>query len=768
MPPNPSQPQNQSSGQAPYGSQGGSYGGSGGYGGYGGGYGGYGGYGYGYPGGGQEGGVQKQFRDYVLILRERIWYIITIFLVIFASTAIFTFTRVKLYQSSANIQILRNDPVVLQVQNVQDNSVRSAEDLNTQVKVLESSLIVQKVAEDLKGAELEAFTAPYKREEGGSVSVTGILTSNRKITTIRSSLIVTIQYTHPDPVIAAKVANYFANEYIAYNARVKVDDSMKAVEDLKERADEQKKKVEQMANALQDYREKNGMISLDQRKDTVTETLKKLNLAYADTTARRTEAEVRLKQMKDLQAAKGDLLTLEFIAGQSNIADLSKQLATQKIAIAQLSQRYRDKHPTMQAAQKQLAETESQMKQALVQATATVESTYQTAVRNDEQAKQALKTAEDESLKLDRYAVAYSNTARDYDINVKLLQTMISRMDETKMTSSIETQNVRIIDVARPGGIIYPATLLNLSLGLVGGLGLGLAVAFFVAYIDDRVKSAYDIEGVVGLPLIGIIPAIDKLERSERAQIADNHLDKRVAEAFFGLHAALQLKNESKNAQCILVTSTVPGEGKSFVSSNLAITFASHGERTVLIDCDLRKPTQHRLLQSDHPKGVIDFCSGASPLDDIIAKNVKPNLDLISSGGRAKSPTQMLNSKTFENMISELRKRYDRIIVDTPPLAAVTDALIVLPLMDASIYSIFFNKVRRKAAQFCAKQMQDANIPCCGAVLNGLNLDISGYYYAQYYDKSYQSYYGESGTKKKKRRSKTPPENNDPDNTPLR
>ncbi len=764
MPPNPSQPQNQSPGQTPYGSPGyGGYGGGGG-----GGYGGYGGYGYGYPGGGGEGGVQKQFRDYVLILRERMWYIITVFLVVFASAAIFTFTRVKLYQSSANIQILRNDPVVLQVQNVQDNSVRSAEDLNTQVKVLESSVIVRKVAEDLKGADLAAFVAPYQRADGAPVSATKILTDNRKITIIRASLIVTIQYTHPDAAVAAKVANFFASEYIAYNARVKSDDSMKAVDDLKERATEQKQKVEQMANALQDYREKNGMISLDQRKDTVTETLKKLNLAYADTTARRTEAEVRLKQMKDLQAKSGDLLTLEFIAGQSNIADLSKQLANQRIAIAQLSQRYRDKHPTMQAASKQLVETEAQMKQAMVQAAATIESTYQTAVRNDDQAKQALKTAEDESLKLDRYAVAYGNTARDYDINVKLLQSMISRMDETRMTSSIETQNVRVIDIARPSGTpIYPATLLYLSLGLMGGLGLGLAVAFFVAYIDDRVKSAYDIEAVVGLPLIGIIPEIEKMERSERAQIADNHLDRRVAEAFYALHAALQLKNESKNAQCFLVTSTIPGEGKSFVSSNLAITFASHGERTVIIDCDLRKPTLHRLLNSEHPKGVIDYCVNNAPLDEIIAKNVKPNLDLISAGGRAKSPTQVLNSKSFETMISELRKRYDRIIVDTPPLAAVTDALIVLPLMDASIYSIFFNKVRRKAAQFCSKQMQDANIPCCGAVLNGLNLDISGYYYAQYYDKSYQSYYGESGGKKK-RRVKSAPESEKPDQSPLR
>jgi Mrp family chromosome partitioning ATPase len=114
---------------------------------------------------------------------------------------------------------------------------------------------------------------------------------------------------------------------------------------------------------------------------------------------------------------------------------------------------------------------------------------------------------------------------------------------------------------------------------------------------------------------------------------------------------------------------------------------------------------------------------------------------VIPAGGRAKNPTHILNSKSFEQMISDLRKRYDRVFVDTPPLAAVSDALIVLPLVDGSIFTIFFNKVRRKAAQFSAQKLLDANVPCFGAVLNGLNLAVSGYYYAQYYDKSYKDYY---------------------------
>ena len=138
---------------------------------------------------------------------------------------------------------------------------------------------------------------------------------------------------------------------------------------------------------------------------------------------------------------------------------------------------------------------------------------------------------------------------------------------------------------------------------------------------------------------------------------------------------------------------------------------------------------------------MIDICAGTHRLDDVVVKNVHPNCDVVPAGGRAKNPTQVLNSKNFEVMVSDLRKRYDRVFIDTPPLAAVSDALIILPLVDSSLFTIYFNRVRRKAAQFSARRLLEANVPCLGAVLNGLNLAVSGYYYAQYYDKSYKDYY---------------------------
>ena len=708
------------------------------------GYSGYGGYSaVGYGG---DNSVQRGFRDYVLILRERIWYIIVVFLVIFSSALVYTLSQTKIYQANASVQIFRSDPTVMtRVESVVRSDVSNTEDLNTIVEVLKSASIIQKVAERITGDDLRQFMAPYEKGKGGDpITPLDVLAFNRKILPQRLSLLINIQYRHPDRLVAAKVANMFVDEFIAYNARVRIDESMKAVEELKIRAEQQQRKVRELALELQAYREKNNMISLDQRKDIVTEKLKSLNLYRTQTNTKLTDSEIRWKQVQDRRASGGELTELSFIASQSPINQLIQDVSNKKIMVAQLRDRYREKHPVMMETMNSLAQAERELKKAIENAAATIEAEYQNAKKNDEQASLALVQAQTETMELDRAAVEYDARSSELHINEGILQNLISRMRETTMKATMESQNARLVDPATPaadGDYVSPNIALNLGLGFVGGLSVGLAFACFVAFIDDRVKSSFDIESVVGLPLIGIIPQIKKMEQPDKAQIVANNADRQVSEAFLTLHSSLRLKDESKNAQCILITSTIPGEGKSFTATNLALTFAAHGERVAVVDCDLRKPNIHKSFRLENRKGVIDVCAGTTTIDEVVIRNVHPNLDVITTGGRAKNPTQILNGKGFELMISDLRKRYDRIFFDTPPLAAVSDAMIVLPLMDGSIFTIFFNRVRRKAAQFSARKLLEANVPVFGAVLNGLNLAVSGYYYAQYYDKSYKDYY---------------------------
>lgn len=703
-------------------------------------------YGYGYPASGYgESSAQRSLNDYLLILRERVWYVVVVFLVIFSSALVYTFSQTKIYESTASVQVLRQDPRVIQTEAIVDTTVRSTEDLNTLVKVMESQLIIDRVNQRITGEDLRQFMAPYEKGRWGEpLSPREVLGSNRRISPLRLSLVVAVSYRHPDPIIAARIANMFVDELIQWNSRVRIDDTIRGVEDLQIRVEQQRKRVDEQAAALAEYRRKNDMVSLDQRRDIVTEKLKQLSLYATQTNSRLLEAEIRNKQVQERVSSGGDLAELPFIAENSIISRLTQDIASQKIAIAQMRERYREKHPSMIEATNSLAQAERELSRALNSAAAAVASEFENARRNDVEARASLKKAEDDTFELDRLVVQYQAQERDMLVNQEILNEIVARMRQTNMMATMELQNLRKVDTAvpsSPGAYAAPNIPLSIGIGVAGGLGLGLAFAFFVAFIDDRVKSSFDIESVVGLPLLGIIPQIKKMEQPDKAQIVVNNADRQVAEAFLTLHSSLRLRDDAKDAKVILTTSTIPGEGKSFTTTNLALVYAAHGDRVCIVDCDLRKPNIHKSFRRENLKGVIDICSSSATLDEVVIRDVHPNLDIIPTGGRAKNPTQILNNKTFEVMISDLRKRYDRVFIDTPPLAAVSDALVVLPLVDGSIFTIFFNKVRRKAAQAAARRLLESNVTCFGAVLNGLNLAVSGYYYAQYYDKSYKDYY---------------------------
>ena len=630
----------------------------------------------------------------------------------------------------------------MKVQEVRASDLHGPEDLNTEVKILESSSLVQMVADRLTPAESKALTAPYEKGSSGELVVPeSIIVKNRKILPIRMTRVIQVVFVHPDPELAARVANLFVEEFIDYNVRWRVEESMKAVEDLKIRADQQAKKVQELGNNLQAYRERQNMISLDERKDIVTEKLKALSTLVTQANSRLMEAQVRWSQVEDCLKTHGNLADLGVIAQQPMVQSLLHDIGTQKVTIADLQQRFRAKYPSMIAANQSLAQSESELSHALDDASQSVHNQYETALQDYNQAKSDLAAQETEALKLDRFAVDYGTLENELNVNKELLANIVTRMRETSMSASIEFQNARVLDKAvRPQKASSPVVALNLAIGAIGGLGLGLALALIVAFIDDRVKSAYQIEAIVGLPLIGIVPKIRKSNQASRGQVVMNKSDALASEAFLTIHSNLRLKAKSRDSKVILVTSTRPGEGKSFVASNLALTFAKHGERVIIVDCDLRKPNIHNVLGVTNTKGLIDICGLKTPIESVVIKEHVPNLDILTAGGRAVNPTNILNDESFPRLIEELRRRYDRVIIDTPPLAPVSDAMIIVQHVDGVMFTVRFNFVRTRGAQYCARRLLETNVPCFGAILNGLDLSLSDYYYGEYYDKSYKSY----------------------------
>ena len=706
---------------------------------------GYGNYGYGGYGYGSEQAPQRSFKDYLLIFRERIWWLIVSFFIIFSGSLLYTFNKTKVYTAVAVVRLLRDDPSAMGVSvELAQNQIMGAEDLNTQISLLQSGNIIQGVNRRMSDEQRKKFLLPYEGafSFAGPLTPAEILGKYRRVLPQRMSLMVNVAYTHPDPKIAADVANLFAEEFINYNLSENIDASMVAVEGLRIRADQQKDRVEEIELKLAEYREKHNAVSLDDQENIAREQLVTLNQIKLTAKNVFDQLDTKWNLTETYKRDERNLWELSFIAEQSRVAELLTSISAVRIDISSYSKRYREKHPVMLQLLQRLQESEVELQEAVVNSVDKIYASYSEAKSNFEMSSKRLAEKEIELIALSKTRVEYNTLLRDLDVQQSFFQALNSRMTQEKAQVSLKEANARIVDKAfAPLRHSSPNITVNLAVGVLGGLAVGGGLVFLVAFMDDRVKSAFDIEGTVGLPLLGVIPRIKKLDSSAKAQAVAANVDRHDTETVRSIHSTLKLNDESKNAKIILATSTVPSEGKSFVSSNLALTFANHGERTLLLDADLRLPNIASSMQLENELGLLDHIEQGTSLDEAIISEVYPNLDVLPTGGKSKNPTQILVSAQFEAMLADLRDRYDRIVIDSPPLAAVSDALNLLPFIDGIVYVIKFNTVKRKTASANVRRLWESNTPVFGAILNNITTSLSSYYYSQYSDKAYQDYY---------------------------
>ena len=706
-------------------------------------------YGYGSYGNiSEEQGPQRNFKDYIFLIRERIWYLIIVFFIIFLGSILYTFNKTKLYTAYATIELLRDDPTVMNsASNLEQNEIRSSEDLNTHISRLESVSIIQGVEKRFQEDELAQFMAPYKGtfSFSGPLTAFEILSINRKIIPRRMSLMVNIAYTHPNPIMAAKIANLFGDEYINTMLSQNIDASMKAVEDLRKRAEQKKNRVEELELKLAEYRELKKAVSLDKQENIAAEQLASLNEIKTMAKMNLDQAEIRWNLTQDYQKQGKELWELPFISEQIRVATLIEQISAIRIAISTKSKRYREKHPEMRSLLQQLQESQSELEYAVQNAVDNISGYFAESRDNFKQASKRLLEKEREMIELSKTRVEFNSLIRDLEVEQMTYQKLTALMAEEKIQVNIKNANARIIDKAFPPREDRPSSpnvFLNLAGGFFGGMIFGLGLVFAVALLDDKVKSVYDIEASLGLPILGIIPKVKKLDSVSKSHIVTSTTSRHVTENFRSMLSYLKINDQTKNSNVFLLTSTVPSEGKSFISSNLALSFASNGEKVLLLDGDLRLPNVAKSLQLENESGVLDYIQGEGTFDSYIVKEVYPNLDVLPSGGKAKNPTAILNDNKFESMLLQLRDRYDKIIIDSPPLAAVSDSLNIVPLVDAIIYVIKYDSVKNSLANSCIRRLWESKTPLLGAVLNNVSLGLSHYYYSQYSaNKKYSAYY---------------------------
>ena len=694
---------------------------------------------------------RRTLRDYLIILRERMWIALPVALLVAVGVGYYQAEQPKMYSATATLQFERPERVVLNEQ-VVDPSVRSEIDLNNYITDLKSNRLHALVAQSLTPDEVRTLQRPYvEGAPAGTVPPpAGALFGTPEIGNVRNSSIITITVQNRDREGAAIVANHYVDAFMRFLIEGVGGKNEFAVAYLKTRAEELRKESEAAEARLQDYKRQHNLVSLNASVDIVADRLKAIDSALTSVRLERLNLEVLLKQVEKFQAAGGNLLEISYIANYGNMAGLKNQLAELTKQQSIYSERYLERHPKMIDLANSIDVLRQQIARNTEQAVADLRAQYAKANASEQSYEKEYREAEKAQLSLGDLSVEFKSLENQAAVAKNNYIQILDRLNQTTTSKNLENIPLKPLDKAvAPGGPYTP----NLP-GIVktcAGLGVLVfcAIAFGLSFLDDRIKSAWDVESFVGAHLLGIVPDLAGVPDQERGTMVMSNKTSPGSEAFLSIYSSIKIQSKLDFPKTILLTSTIPGEGKTMISSNVASAFAAHGKRVLLIDCDMRRPMLHRCFNQPNDAGLIAwFEAGASipaePLADKALGIVKvaENLFLLRSGGRTKSPTEVLENPIFGQFLDSLRQHFDLIVIDSPPMGAVTDSTLIAERADEVIYVCRFNRAYRKHIRLYIKSLSGGKSELLGVVLNGLSPRRIQYYSNYRYYRSYKKYYG--------------------------
>jgi capsular exopolysaccharide synthesis family protein len=339
-------------------------------------------------------------------------------------------------------------------------------------------------------------------------------------------------------------------------------------------------------------------------------------------------------------------------------------------------------------------------------------------------------------------SIQFGMLKREVDSARMIFQSLLTSAKETGISTQMRTTNVRIVDPAeQPRSPISPNRSLNMTMGVLGGLMLGLVLAFFLDYFDDRIKNPEEIKAYLDLPVLGLLPAVRGIEASQPYPRMNAATWPKLNEAFRTLRTNVIFSSAEQGCRSVVVTSTGPNEGKTLVSSNFAISLAEAGLRVLMIDADLRRPQQHNVFQVDQEPGLSNLIVGGIKASEVIRKTSIPGLWILPAGRIPPNPAELLGSARFLEFLKSFSEHFDWMVIDTPPVMAVSDAAPVAHAATGVLFVVRSESVSRYAAQMAIEQLDNTRAHIIGAVLNRVDLDRHAYYYSQYYRKEYADYY---------------------------
>ena len=688
--------------------------------------------------GGASAGSNLNLRHYWYVLLERRWLVICAYLAVLTLAGVYLYTAPKIFRATVRLQI---DPESETSMNLRDGVVRvgaGADYLQTQYKnLLSRSLLLTVVRKERLDADPR-----YSKDR----DVVRALSTDMTVSPIRMTRLVDVSVEHTSPGKAASIANTLAAEFIDWMAGQRQERTAQMLFFLRNQAAGLEGEVSKAEEDLHNYRMRTKYVSLEKGDSIIAEALSQSQASYVQIRAS-AQAALTNVAMLDKHIAEGlPLETFPLISADAQIRSLQNQLVTQENALGGLLTKYRDKYPAVIQARSQIEETQRAIERAAQQLAAVIRSEASLAQAREQSQGKIVGDWEERLFAWNKAKMEYDVLSRKAETKKALYNAILAKVSEIDVVQKEKVNNIRVVDPATtPVAPVKPSLPITIALGAVGGLAVALGLALFVNFLDDSIKSQDDVETYLRLPFLGYVPNIKSNSLTERYQHGHLHPQSNAAESFRTVRAAITLGGRGDKLRVMTVTSSVPAEGKSTVASNLAIVVAQTGLRTLLVDADLRRPSVHQGFQIRGVQGLAAYLAGNGvTLDDVVQTTDVPNLEVVCCGSTPSQPSELLSSPRMQEFVREAARRYDRVVIDCPPVSAVSDPLIVSSLAEGTVLVTKFNKVRRDLARKTVQRMIDAGLQICGVVLNDIDFEgRDAYYYSYYYyqNRYYKGYY---------------------------
>ncbi|HCP47392.1 MAG TPA: hypothetical protein DIU15_15225 [Deltaproteobacteria bacterium] len=714
---------------------------------------------------------QPSLAQYIEAVRTRWWVVPLVMAIVVAAITLFTLAQEKTYTASASMLIGREAPQFLgkaegdyRLQAGRRNNRAFERYLETQPHLLRGEPVLGRVVDrygldqrpEIGGPPVDSNGVEVPEQERRARAIKW-LSKNSRVLPVDGTEIVKIIVSGADPVEVAELANAIVEAYLDYTFHLQRQATTGAIEWLTAEQEGLKNGVREAEGRLYRFREEHQILGRpdEDSENSVVQQVAALSSALTNAEIHRIALQSELDEVKRyLKAQDGD--APPHIQKDSLVQEQRRRVHTLQAKEAQQSAIVGPKHPSLVSLRAELTHSRNALASELERILRGLQSQLDEAYENERMLRDRLDSQTASAVALSRLESEYNQLVLDLRDKRRLASMVSERRTTTELASRLETTNVHQYERAvAPTKPSRPRVGLNITMGVLLGLFLGIMAAVALDQLDDAIRHAPEVEERLGITVLGTIPTVrpanaDKKEshkRSERKGYADayvlTHPTSMFSESFRGIRTNLLFMGPKEDFKSLLVTSAGVGEGKTSVASNLAAILAAANKRVLLIDTDLRRPRAHRVFDLDNDIGIGQVLLGDCSLDEAI-RELNSGLHILTAGAHAPNPAEILASAAFNNLARELRRRYDWLIYDSPPLMLATDASILSRLVDGVVMVVRAGVTHRKAFAASARNLRSVNATILGAVVNEVD-PRSGFGYGYGYGYGYRYGYGKYG-----------------------